>query len=227
MSPTIDKSDTEIKNDVLAELRYEPSVNVTDIGVLVKDGAVTLNGCATSYIEKWNAVKTTKRVAGVCAVADDIEVKFPESMRHTDADIAAAAINHLDWSSWSVPPKSVKVTVREGWITLEGQVEWNYQKDAAEAAVHHLSGVKGVSNMITIKPRVTAVKVETALRSAFERSALFDAKQIEVETSGDKVTLTGKVRNYAEREEAERVAWAAPGVLSVKNELTVGLSLFS
>jgi len=221
MSTTTDKSDTEIKNDVLSELKYEPSVKITDIGVLVKNGTVTLNGYATSYAEKCNAVKSAKRVAGVRAVADDIEVKYPESMKRTDGDIAAAAANHIEWSSWSVPSKSVQVTVREGWITLEGQVEWNYQKDAAESAVRHISGVKGVSNSITIKPKVTAAKVETAIQSAFERTALFDAKKIEVETNGNKVTLTGKVRNYAERDEAERVAWAAAGVSSVDNKLTV------
>ena len=227
MTTITGKTDTEIKNDVLSELKYEPSVRVTDIGVLVKDGTVTLNGYATSYAEKWNAVKSAKRVAGVRAIADDIEVKYPESMKRTDGDIAAAAANHIEWSSWSVPPKSVQVTVREGWITLEGQVEWYYQKDAAESAVRHLSGVKGVSNSITIKPTVTAAKVETAIRSAFERTALFDARKVEVETSGNKVTLTGKVRNYAERDEAERVAWAAAGVSSVDNELTVEWSWFN
>jgi osmotically-inducible protein OsmY len=220
MTIITDKTDTEIKSAVLSELKYEPSVKVTDIGVLVKDGTVTLNGFATSYGEKWDAVKTAKRVAGVKAIADDIEVKFPESMRRTDGDIATAAKNHIEWA-WTVPTNTVKVTVREGWVTLEGQVEWWYQKDAAENAVRHLLGVKGVSNAITIKPKVTATKVETCIQSAFERSALVDANKIQVETSGNSVTLRGKVRNHAERDEAERVAWAAPGVISVDNELTV------
>ena len=221
MSTTTEKSDKEIKEDVLAELKYEPSVKITDIGVLVKDGTVTLNGFATSYGEKYDAVKTAKRVGGVRAIADDIEVKFPESLKRNDGDIATAAANNVEWLSWNLSGKPVQITVREGWITLEGQVEWGYQKDAAENSVRYLSGVKGVSNLITIKSKVTAAKVETAIRASFERSALLDAKKIEVETSGSKVTLTGKVRNYAERDEAERVAWAAPGVSSVNNELTV------
>jgi osmotically-inducible protein OsmY len=215
-----EKTDTEIKNDVLSELKYEPSVKVTDIGVLVKDGTVTLNGFATSYGEKWGAVKSAKRVAGVRAIADDIEVRFPESMRRTDGEIGAAAAVHIEWSR-TVPPKTVQIVVREGWITLDGQVEWWYQKDAAESAVRHLSGVKGVHNAITIKPKLTAAKVEASIESAFERSALVEANKIEVETTGNKVTLRGKVRNYDERDEAERVAWAAPGVFSVDNELTV------
>ena len=225
MSTTTDKSDTEIKNDVLSELKYEPSVKVADIGVLVKDGTVTLNGFATSYGEKWDAVKTVKRVAGVKAIADDIEVKFPDSSRRNDGDIATAAADRIKWST-IVPEGTVQVTVRDGWISLEGQVEWWYQKDAAENTVRYLPGVKGVSNSITIKPKVTAKKVETAIEAAFERSALLDAKEIEVETSGSKVTLRGKVRNHSERDEAERVAWAAPGVFAVDNELTVEWSWF-
>ena len=227
MSTTTDKSDTEIKNDVLLELKYEPSVKVTDIGVLVKDGTVTLNGFATSYGEKYDAVKTAKRVGGVRAIANDIEVKFPESMKRNDGDIAAAAANNIEWLSWNLPGKNVQITVTDGWVTLEGQVEWWYQKDAAENTVRYISGVKGVSNLITIKSKVTTAKVEAAIRSSFERSALLDAKKIEVETSGSKVTLTGKVRNHAEREEAERVAWAAAGVSTVDNELTVEWSWFN
>jgi osmotically-inducible protein OsmY len=226
MLSTTEKTDSEIKNDVLSELKYEPSVKVTDIGVLVKDGSVTLNGFATSYGEKWDAVKVAKRVAGVRAIADDIEVKFPESMRRNDGDIAIAAANNIEWLSWAVPGKTVQVTVREGWITLEGQVEWWYQKEAAENTVRYLSGVKGVSNQIAINPTLSATKVEAAIEAALKRSALLDADQIEVETSGNKVTLTGKVRSYHEYDEAERIAWAAPGVNLVDNDLTVQWSSF-
>lgn len=220
MSTITLKSDTEIKNDVLSELKYEPRVKVTDIGVLVKDGTVTLNGFATSYGEKWDAVKAVKRIAGVKAIADDIEVKFPESLRRNDGDIATAAANQIEWST-TIPQGAVQVTVSEGRITLEGQVEWWYQKDAAEDGVRYLAGVNRVFNLITIKPKVTPAKIEAAIEAAFERSAVLDAKKIEIETSGNKVTLTGKVRNYTEREEAERVAWAAPGVYSVDNQLAV------
>jgi osmotically-inducible protein OsmY len=220
MSTITLKSDTEIKNDILSELKYEPRVKVTDIGVLVKDGTVTLNGFATSYGEKWDAVKAVKRIAGVKAIADDIEVKVPESLRRNDGDIAAAAANQIEWST-TIPQGAVQVTVSEGRVSLEGQVEWWYQKDAAEDGVRYLAGVNRVFNLITIKPKVTPAKIEAAIEAAFERSAVLDAKKIEIETSGNKVTLTGKVRNYSERDEAERVAWAAPGVYSVDNQLAV------
>jgi osmotically-inducible protein OsmY len=214
------KSDTQLKSDVLAELKYEPSVKVTDIGVLVKDGAVTLNGFATSYGEKWGAVKAAKRVAGVNAIADDIEVKLPDSRQRTDGEIAAAAAHQIEWSSW-VPAETVKVTVSDGWITLEGEVEWQYQKASAESAVQYLTGVKGVSNLIVIKPKVQAAVVARAIQGAIERSALLDAKKIQVETTGNSVTLRGKVRTYAERDEAEHAAWNAAGVAWVDNQIKV------
>ena len=220
MKTTMEKSDTEIKSDVLSELAFEPSVNVTDIGVLVKDGAVTLNGYARSYGEKWNAVRAAKRVGGVTAIADDIEVKLPESLRRTDGDIAAAAVNQINCST-SIPKGTVGITVRDGWITLEGQLEWWYQKNDAQYAIQHLWGVTGVSNLITIKPKLKPSAVDSAIERAFDRNAFLDAERIEVKTSGGKVTLSGKVRNYAEREEAERVAWAVPGVSTVDNQLNV------
>ena len=220
MKTLIEKSDIELKTDVLTELKYEPAVNVADIGVLVKDGTVTLNGFATSYGEKWNAVHAAKRVSGVNAIADDIVVKLPNSWERNDGDIAAAVANRLDWSS-SVPTGAATVMVRDGFVTLEGEVEWWYQKNAAENAVRDLTGVKGVTNLITIKPRVVASAIETSIEDAFERNALIDAEGVNVETSGNKVTLSGTVRNYAERDEAQRVAWAAPGVFSVDNQLTV------
>ncbi len=220
MRNTIERTDTELKNDVLSELKYEPSVKATDIGVLVKNGTVTLNGYATSYLERWEAVHAVKRITGVKAIADDIEVKLPGSLHRTDGDIAAAAASQIDWST-TIPTGTVEITVREGRITLGGAVEWYYQKNAAENVVSHISGVKGVTNLISIKPKLKATEVETAIRSAFERHAMLDANMIQVETSGNKVVLRGKIRNYDEREEAERVAWAAPGVFSVDNQLTM------
>ena len=220
MSTITFKSDTELKNDVLSELKYEPRVKVSDIGVLVKDGTVTLNGFVSNYGEKWDAVKAAKRVAGVRAVADDIEVTFPQLLRRSDGDIATAAANQIEWST-TIPQGSVQVTVTEGRISLEGNVVWWYQKEAAEDSVRYLAGVNRVFNLITIKPKATPAKIEAAIKAAFERNAVLDAKKIEVETSGNKVTLTGKVRNYAEREEAERIAWAAPGVSSVDSQLAV------
>ena len=178
------KTDATLKIDVLAELNYEPSVKVTDIGVLVKDGTVTLNGYATSYGEKWEAVRAVKRVAGVLAIADDIEVKLPSSLQHNDGDIATAAAHQIDIGTL-IPTGIVQVTVRDGWITLEGNVEWWYQKNAAGQVVQHLAGVKGVSNFIEIAPKLNAAELETNIQSAFKRSAVLDAKHIRVETAGN------------------------------------------
>jgi len=219
-SATKAKSDDQIKTDVLSELRYEPSVRVTDIGVLVKDGVVTLNGCASSHGEKWHAVLAAKRVAGVKAIADEITVVIPAPLRRPDAEIATAAAHQLDWST-TIPKGSAQVTVSEGWLTLNGEVEWQYQKTAANDVLQHMVGVKGITNQITIKPLISATDVEKTIRSAFERNAVLDAKRIEVETAGSKVTLRGKLANSNERDEAERVAWAAPGVLTVDNQITL------
>ena len=220
-----DNSDADIKNNVLAELKYEPSVKATDIGVLVNDGTLTLNGFVTSYWEKWGAVSAAKRVAGVKAIADDIEVRLPSSTHHSDGDIAAAAASQMEWAT-TIPEKTIDITVREGFITLKGEVEWWFQKDAAERAVQTLMGVKGVSNLITIKPKLTASGIEKSITSAFERSALLDSGNIEVEVSGGEVTLSGEVRNQAERQQAERIAWRAPGVSMVDNQITVNWSWF-
>ena len=227
----VEKTDAEIKTDVLAELKYEPMVKATDIGVLVKEGTLTLNGYATSYGEKWNAVRAAKRVAGVKAIADEIKIQLPNSFHRTDSDIAAAAASQLKWST-TIPEDTVKITVSDGWITLEGQVDQWYQRNAAETSIHYLVGVKGVSNMISVKPVVTSIGIERDIQLAFERNAMFghnamkDANQIKVQVSGNKVTLKGQVRNYAELDEADLVAWNAPGVSSVDNQLTVEWNWF-
>jgi osmotically-inducible protein OsmY len=224
MKTIAERTDSELKADVLAELQYEPGVNITDVGVLVKDGAVTLNGFATSYGEKWNAVSAAKRVAGVRAIADDIVVRLPSAMLRTDGDIAAAAANQIGWFT-SIPAGAVKILVRDGWLTLEGELELGYQKRDVQDNVRNLAGVKGVTNQITIKSKVAAANVTEAIESAFGRSALLDDDKIQVETSGTTVTLRGTVHNHAEREEAERVAWAAAGVWSVDNKIEVKWSL--
>jgi len=220
MNTLLNKSDIELKADVLSELAYEPSVVTTRIEVLVENGIVTLSGCVANYGENWDIVHAAKRVAGVKAVADEILVDMPELQYRSDVDIAGAAVNQLDWST-RIPKGSVEVTVRDGQIILEGKVEWWYQKDAADNAVVHLAGVKKVTNLVTIKPKLTPSEVVVAIQAALERNAIVEAKKIHVESEGNKVVLRGKVRNYAELEEAERIAWGASGILSVDNQLKV------
>jgi len=220
MKTITEKSDTDLKTDVLAELAYEPSVNITDIGVLVKEGTVTLTGFATSHREKSGAVQAAKRVAGVRAIADNLVVKLPHSLLRTDGEIAGAAASQIGWLT-SILPGAINVTVSDGWVTLEGAVEWRYEKNNAQHSVQNMAGVNGVVNLITVKARPMATDVKAAIEAAFERNALLDAGRIQVEISGSKVTLRGAVRNHAERDEAERVAWNAAGVWSVDNQIEV------
>ncbi len=219
MLNTIQKTDAQLKADVLSELEYEPSVKVTDIGVLVKDGTVALNGYATSYGEKIAAVRAVRRIAGVKGIADDIQVQLMGFEHHTDEDIAAAAAQHIEWNK-ILPKDRIVVTVSQGWITLTGAVEWQYQRDVAANIVAYLSGVKGVFNLIEIESQLTPMEIETAITAAFARNALLAVRKIQVETIDHKVKLRGNVKNFTEIEEAERVAWAAPGVAEVDNQLT-------
>jgi len=222
MNTLVKKTDSELKRDVLDELKYEPSVNNTNIGVLVQDGTVTLNGYANSYSEKWKAMAATKRVAGVHGIADDIIIKTPHSLLRTDGDIATAATNQISWLT-SVSSGAVLPLVSKGWLTLAGEVDEGYQKCAVEEAVQHLVDVKGITNLLTVKkPALSVADIRDSIKNAFERSGLLDAGKIEIEfDANNKVTLRGHVTNYTERDEAERAAWAAGGVWSVDNQIEV------
>jgi osmotically-inducible protein OsmY len=214
-------TDLEIKKNVESELNWEPSINAAEIGVAVKDGIVTLTGRVQSYWDKVAAEHAADRVAGVKAVVNELEIRLPYASERTDEDIARAAVESLNWSVL-VPKDRIKVKVSKGWITLEGTVDWQFQKTAAEKAVRKLIGVKGVSNLVDVKPRVSKVEVKASIEAALKRSAELDANRIKVETDGDKVILTGTVHSLFEREEAERAAWKALGVRSVDNRIKVG-----
>ena len=212
--------DLELKKSVESELNFEPSINAAEIGVSVKNGVVTLSGRVPSFWEKVSAERAAARVSGVKAVANELEVRLPGSSERTDEDIAQAAVDTLRWSVL-VPQDRIKVKVSKGWITLEGNVDWQYQKSAAEKAVRKLYGVLGVSNLIEVKPQVSKAEVKTSIEAALKRLAEVDANRIRVDTEDGKVVLSGSVRSWFEREEAERAAWAAPGVRSVEDRIAI------
>jgi osmotically-inducible protein OsmY len=215
---TFARTDQEIQTDVLAELRWDLGTPAKDIGVAVKDGVVTLTGTVDTYLNKWRAEQAAHHVTGVTAVANDVTVRTIGE--RTDSDIAAAAVHALKWNT-SIPADKIHVTVDKGWVTIKGEVEWQYQKQEVERVIRPLWGVKGVSNLITVKPLASPADLKRKIEDALVRSAQVDAKNITVEVQGSKAVLKGRVRSWAEREEAERTAWLAPGIAAVDNQISL------
>ncbi len=215
------KTDTELQHAVMEELAWESSVDAAEIGVSAESGIVTLSGTVKSLPKKWAAEKAAQRVAGVKAVTDEIVVKLPGDSQISDTDIAREAVNALDWNA-SVPRGRVNVVVSHGWVTLQGTVQFHYERVAAEYAVRAITGIKGVTNLVSVKPpQTTPLDIKRRIEQAFERAADLDAQTISVEAKDGKVILRGTVDSWKEREQAEWAAWAAPGVSHVENQILV------
>ncbi|MBC3863380.1 BON domain-containing protein [Undibacterium jejuense] len=216
------KTSTELKRDVIAELNWDPSLPANNIGVEVKDGVVTLSGHVGSFVEKWNAERAVQRVVGVGALAVEIEVNLAGSSKRDDADIARTASNVLAWASY-VPQDSIKVMVEGGWITLTGNVEWEYQRNSAADAVRRLMGVTGVSNDINLEPSIAAQVVQSDIEAALKRLAKSESANITVHVDGSTVTLAGTTHSWVERDLASQAAWNAPGVKHVKDKIRISM----
>lgn len=213
-------ADRELQEHVLRALEFEPSIDAAAIGVTAHNGIVTMRGAVPTYFQKTMAERIVTHVFGVRALANDIEVQLTPQSRRSDAAIAEAAANTLKWDS-AVPPDHVQVTLRDGWVTLTGHVDWRYQRDAAEYALRRLYGVKGITNLIVVKPRLHTADVKAKIEGAFKRSAEIDAKAIHVEAHDGRVVLTGSVRSLSERRQAELAAWSAAGVNLVDDRLAI------
>jgi osmotically-inducible protein OsmY len=214
------KTDTEIQKNVMDELKWDPILNASEIGVAVKNGIVTLSGTIDSYFKKDEAENAAKRVNGVRAVASDIDVTSPSNSSKTDTEIARVIADTLKYNS-AVNEDKIKIKVDNGWVTMEGTVDWEYQKEAVRTAIKNISGVKGMANLIRITPVVTAKDIQQKIAAAFQRHANLDSERILVDVNQNKVTLSGKVRSWIEKNDAENAAWRAPGITSIENRIIV------
>lgn len=220
------KTDLEIQKNVMDEIKWEPFLNASEIGVAVKSGVVTLSGTVDTFSKKMAAEKAAKRVVGVKAVAEEIEVKlFPTTVKN-DTEMARMIADSLKWHS-ALQEEKVKIKVENGWVTLEGMVDWEFQKNAVKNAIENLAGIKGVTNLISVKPSITAKDIKQKITSAFLRSASLDSEKIQVEIDGNKAILTGKVRSWAEKQEAQQAAWNAHGITSVENKLVIDTEIYA
>ena len=214
------KSDSEIQKDVIDQLKWEPFLNSAQIGVAVKNAIVTLSGQVDTYSKKVLAEKAAKKVAGVKAIAEELHVGISPSYKRTDTEIAEAVVNALKWHTM-IPEDKIKVSVEDGNVKLEGDVEWEYQRNQAKTSVENLVGVKFVTNLVQVKPKVTPYELQLKINATFQRSANIDAAKITTDVIGSKVVLRGKVRSFAEKEDAENAVWSAPGVTMVENKLSI------
>ncbi|MBS1688083.1 MAG: BON domain-containing protein [Bacteroidetes bacterium] len=214
------KNDQQLQQDVMDELKWDPILNASEIGVSVKKGIVTLSGYVNSYSKKIAAESAAKRVKGVSAIAEDIEVRLGLDDERNDTEIAEAALDALKWNS-NVPNDRIKIKVENGWLILEGEADWQYQKDAAANAVRDITGVKGISNLVMLAPKADVSVIEKNIRRALQRSADIEANNIDIRTVGNKVIIKGKARSWAERSEIERAAWSSPGVTEIEDDLLI------